>query len=50
MAIKQIIRKDAFGQVEKATAFNLQERAKKTLVAVKMLKGTKKYSNILLGL
>ena len=39
---KQIIGKGAFGQVAKATAVNLQGRAKKMLVAVKMLKGTKK--------
>ena len=40
--IKQIVGKGAFGQVAKATAINLHGRAKKTLVAVKMLKGTKK--------
>ncbi|XP_066024530.1 fibroblast growth factor receptor 1-A-like isoform X2 [Pocillopora verrucosa] len=38
VTIKQIIGKGAFGQVAKATAVNLQGRAKKTLVAVKMLK------------
>ena len=37
-----IVGKGAFGQVAKATAVNLHGRAKKTLVAVKMLKGTKK--------
>ena len=42
VTIKQIVGKGAFGQVAKATALNLQGRAKKTLVAVKMLKGTKK--------
>ena len=42
VTIKQIIGKGAFGQVAKATAVNLQGRAKKMLVAVKMLKGTKK--------
>ena len=42
VTIKEIVGKAAFGQVAKATAVNLQERAKKTLVAVKMLKGTKK--------
>ena len=40
--IKHIIWKGAFSQVAKATAVNLEERAKKTHVAVKMLKGTKK--------
>ena len=40
VTIKQIVGKGAFGQVAKATAVNLQGRAKKTLVAVKMLKGT----------
>ena len=39
--IKQVVGKGAFGLVAKATAVNLQGRAKKTLVAVKMLKGTK---------
>ncbi|XP_066024436.1 fibroblast growth factor receptor 2-like isoform X3 [Pocillopora verrucosa] len=38
VTIKQIIGKGAFGQVAKATAVNLQGRAKKMLVAVKMLK------------
>ena len=42
VTIEQIVGKGAFGQVAKATVVNLQERAKKTLVAVKMLKGTKK--------
>ena len=42
VTIKQIVGKGAFGQVAKATAVNLQGRAEKTLVAVKMLKGTKK--------
>ena len=42
VTIKQIIGKGAFGQVAKATAVNLQGRAKKMHVAVKMLKGTKK--------
>ena len=42
VTIKQIVGKGAFGQVAKATAINLQGRAKKTLVAVKMLKGTTK--------
>ena len=50
VTIKHIIGKGAFGQVAKATAVNLQGRAKKTIVAVKMLKGTKKYSHVLLGL
>ena len=40
VTIKQIVGKGAFGQVAKATALNLQGRAEKTLVAVKMLKGT----------
>ena len=44
VTIKPIVGKGAFGQVAKATALNLQGRAKKTLVAVKMLKGTKKKS------
>ena len=44
VTIKQIVGKGAFGQVAKATALNLQGRAKKTLVAVKMLKGTQKKS------
>ena len=47
---KHIIGNDTFGQVAKATAVNLQVRAKKTIVAVKMLKGIKKYSHVLLGL
>ena len=42
VTIKQIDRKGAFGQVAKATIVNLLGSAKKTLVAVKMLKGTKK--------
>ena len=42
VTIKQIVGKGAFGQVAKATVINQQGRAKKTLVAVKMLKGTKK--------
>ena len=42
VTIKQIVGKGAFGQVAKATAVNLQGRSEKTLVAVKMLKGTKK--------
>ena len=42
VTMKQIVGKGAFGQVAKATAVNLHGRAKKTLVAVKMLKGTKK--------
>ena len=50
VTIKHIIGKGAFGQVAKATAVNLQGRAKKTIVAVKMLKGTKIYSHVLLGL
>ena len=40
--IKQIFGKSAFGQVTKATAINLQGRAEKTLVAVKIMKSTKK--------
>ena len=42
VTIKQIVGKGSFGQVAKATAVNLHGRAEKTLVAVKMLKGTKK--------
>ena len=42
VTIKQIVGKGAFGQVAKATAVNLRGTAEKTLVAVKMLKGTKK--------
>ena len=42
VTIKQIVGKGSFGQVAKATAVNLQGRSEKTLVAVKMLKGTKK--------
>ena len=42
VTIKQIVGKGSFGQVSKATAVNLQGRAERTLVAVKMLKGTKK--------
>ncbi|XP_022807707.1 fibroblast growth factor receptor 2-like isoform X2 [Stylophora pistillata] len=38
VTIKQIVGKGAFGQVAKATASNLQGRAEKTLVAVKLLK------------
>ena len=41
VTIKQIVGKGAFGQVAKATADNLQGRTKKTLVAVKLLSGTK---------
>ena len=41
VTIKQIVGKGAFGQVAKATTSNLQRRTKKTLVAVKMLSGTK---------
>ena len=41
VTIKQIVGKGAFSQVAKATAYNLQGRTKKTLVAVKMLSGTK---------
>ena len=41
VTIKQIVGKGAFSQVAKATADNLQGRPKKTLVAVKMLSGTK---------
>ena len=41
VTIKQIVGKGAFSQVAKATADNLQGRTKKTLVAVKMLSGTK---------
>ena len=37
----KIIGKGAFSQVAEATADNLQGRTKKTLVAVKMLSGTK---------
>ena len=43
MTIKQIVGKGAFSQVAKAAADNLQGRTKKTLVAIKMLSGTKKY-------
>ena len=42
VTIKQIVGKGSFGQVAKATVVNLQGRSEKTLVAVKMLKGTKK--------
>ena len=41
VTIKQIVGKGAFSQIAKATANNLQGRTKKTLVAVKMLLGTK---------
>ena len=41
VTIKKIVGKGAFSQVAKATADNLQGRTKKTLVAVKMLSGTK---------
>ena len=41
VTIKQIVGKGAFSLVAKATADNLQGRTKKTLVAVKMLSGTK---------
>ena len=37
VTIKQIVGKGAFGQVAKATAINLHGRAKKMLIAVKML-------------
>ncbi|XP_066024995.1 proto-oncogene tyrosine-protein kinase receptor Ret-like [Pocillopora verrucosa] len=39
VTIKQIVGKGAFGQVAKVTAINLQGRAEKTLVAVKIMKG-----------
>ncbi|XP_022800751.1 fibroblast growth factor receptor homolog 1-like [Stylophora pistillata] len=38
VTVSQIVGKGAFGQVAKATAVNLRGRAKKTIVAVKMLK------------
>ncbi|XP_022810419.1 proto-oncogene tyrosine-protein kinase receptor Ret-like [Stylophora pistillata] len=38
VTVRQIVGKGAFGQVAKATVVKLQGRAKKTLVAVKMLK------------
>ena len=41
VTIKKIVGKGAISQVAKATADNLQGRTKKTLVAVKMLSGTK---------
>ena len=41
VTIKQIVGKGAFSLVAKATADNLQGRTKTTLVAVKMLSGTK---------
>ena len=41
VTIKQIVGKGAYSQVAKATADNLKGRTKKTLVAVKMLSGTK---------
>ena len=41
VTIKQIVGKGAFSQIAKATADNLQGRHKKTLIAVKMLSGTK---------
>ena len=41
VTIKQIVGKGAFSLVAKATAYNLQGSTKKTLVAVKMLSGTK---------
>ena len=41
VTIKQIVGKGSFSQVAKATTNNLQGRTKKTLVAVKMLSGTK---------
>ena len=43
VTIKQIVGKGAFSQVAKAAADNLQGRTKKTLVAIKMLSGRKKY-------
>jgi len=45
VTIEKIIGKGAFGQVAKGTAIGLRGRPKKTLVAVKMLKGTK-YTHI----
>ena len=41
VTIKQIVGKGSFSHVAKATADKLQGRTKKTLVAVKMLSGTK---------
>ena len=40
VSIEKIIGKGAFGQVAKGTATGLRGRPQKTLVAVKMLKGT----------
>ena len=41
VTIEKVVGKGAFSQVAKGTVIGLQERPKKTLVAVKMLKGTK---------
>ena len=43
VTIKKIIGKGAFGQVAKGTVVGLRGRPQMTLVAVKMLKGTKVY-------
>ena len=41
VTVEKVVGKGAFGQVAKATVIGLQGRPKKTLVAVKMLKGIK---------
>jgi hypothetical protein len=41
VTIEKIIGKGAFGQVAKGTAIGLRGRPRKTLVAIKMLKGVK---------
>ena len=43
VTIEKIIGKGAFGQVAKGTVVGLRGRPQMTLVAVKMLKGTKVY-------
>ena len=46
VTIEKIIGKGAFGQVAKGTVIGLRGRAQMTLVAVKMLKGTKRLKQL----
>ena len=46
MILEKIIGKGAFGQVAKGTAKSLRGRPKKTLVAIKKLRGVKCFTNI----
>ena len=46
MTLEKIIGKGAFGQVAKGTAKSLRGRPKKTLVAIKKLRGVKCFTDI----